>query len=157
MGTSLRDLGMIQQRYLEAVHQMGEFFIYRLVRPWLYNDWTFLLTPKGRKQRKILKTLHGFTEQVIADRKLYHERTNGRYLLSFVNETSIEGDIQPTEIRRKRLAMLDLLIKASRESAMTDLDIREEVDTFMFEGHDTTATAICFILALLAEHKNIQM
>ncbi|XP_011706342.1 PREDICTED: cytochrome P450 4C1-like, partial [Wasmannia auropunctata] len=59
--------------------------------------------------------------------------------------------------RKKRLAMLDHLIAASREGLITDSDIREEVDTFMFEGHDTVATGLCFILALLAEHKDIQV
>ncbi|EFN72074.1 Glutamate-gated chloride channel subunit beta [Camponotus floridanus] len=52
--------------------------------------------------------------------------------------------------------MLDLLIAASRENSLTDLDIREEVDTFMFEAHDTTSMAIIFTLLLLAEHKDIQ-
>ena len=34
--------------------------------------------------------------------------------------------------RRKQLAMLDLLIAAHREGVMTDLEIRQEVDTVMF-------------------------
>ncbi|XP_011864443.1 PREDICTED: cytochrome P450 4C1-like, partial [Vollenhovia emeryi] len=128
-----------------------------VLRPWLHNEWIFSLTPTGREQKKILKILHGFTERIIAERKLYHNRTNNRYLQSSDNDTPTEGDdAEAIGIRRKRFAMLDLLIAASREGLMTDLDIREEVDTFMFEGHDTTATALCFILALLAEHKDIQ-
>lgn len=157
MGISLQGLqDTFQLRYRKAVHQMGELIVYRLMRQWLQNDWIFWLTPKGREQVKILKILHGFTDQIIAERKLYHERTNDQYLKSFDNDTSIETDVEVIGIRKKRLAMLDLLIAASREGLVTDLDIREEVDTFMFEGHDTTAMGISFLLALLAEHKNIQ-
>ncbi|XP_024887719.1 cytochrome P450 4C1-like [Temnothorax curvispinosus] len=98
MGTSLRDLGASQQRYREAVHQMGEHFIYRLMRPWLHVNWIFWLTPTGREQRKILKILHGFTEQIIAERKLYHNRTNNQYLKSFGNDMSAKrDDAEPIE------------------------------------------------------------
>lgn len=37
---------------------------FRSFRPWFYNDFLFSLSPQGRKQKKILKILHGFTENV---------------------------------------------------------------------------------------------
>ncbi|EZA46631.1 Cytochrome P450 4C1 [Ooceraea biroi] len=58
--------------------------------------------------------------------------------------------------RKKRLAMLDLMIAASNNNQMSDSDIREEVDTFVFEGHDTVSAALTFAILLLAEHKDVQ-
>ncbi|XP_018059207.1 PREDICTED: cytochrome P450 4C1-like [Atta colombica] len=155
MGVSLKDFNEFQQQYRKAIHRMSELCAYRATRQWLHFDWIFSLTPKGREQAKILNILHGFTERIIAERKLYHEQTNGQYLKN--DDTSIEED--DTKLigkRRKKLAMLDLFIAASREGLMTDLEIRQEVDTIMFGGHDTIAGSLSFILALLAEHKDIQ-
>ncbi|XP_011707031.1 PREDICTED: cytochrome P450 4C1-like, partial [Wasmannia auropunctata] len=158
MGNSLQDLGAFQQQYRKAVHRIGELFIYRLLRQWLHNDWIYSLTSKGKEQNKTLKILHEFTKRIITERKLYHERTNGQFLKNFDNiKWTKENDVETMGIRKKRLALLDLLIAASREGLLTDLDIRQEVDTFMFEGHDTTAMGICFLLSLLAEHKDIQV
>ncbi|EGI58072.1 Cytochrome P450 4C1 [Acromyrmex echinatior] len=157
MGTSLKDLDEFQQQYRKAIHQISELFIYRATRQWLQFDWIFSLTSKGREQAKILKILHGFTERIIAERKLYHERTNGQYLKNFDNNISVEeDDVKLTGTQRKQLAMLDLRIAAHREGVMTDLEIKQEVDAIMFGGHDTIASSLSFILALLAEHKDIQ-
>ncbi|XP_032690305.1 cytochrome P450 4C1-like isoform X2 [Odontomachus brunneus] len=157
MGTSPHNLGTMQEKYRHKVHQLGQLLIYRIVRPWLFNDIIFALTPKGREQKKILQNLHGFTEKIIAERKMYHKRTNNKELHNIANNDPIEIDNAEIHgIRKKRIAMLDLLISTSQENNLSDLDIREEVDTFTFEGHDTTSMAICFTLLLLAEHKDIQ-
>ncbi|XP_050452053.1 cytochrome P450 4C1-like [Cataglyphis hispanica] len=157
MGISLKKFGKFQQQYRNAIHDITELISYRGIRPWLYNDLLFSLLPQGRKQKKILKILHGFTEKIIAERKLYHECTDYRYLENFENDTEMEiHDVEVFGVKKKRLAMLDLLIKASRDNFLIDLDIREEVDTFMFEGHDTTAMGMTFALLLLAEHKDVQ-
>ncbi|XP_036142986.1 cytochrome P450 4C1 isoform X1 [Monomorium pharaonis] len=156
MGTSLQGMGAFQQQYRKAVHRMGEICVYRFFRPWLYADWIFSLSPTGREQKQILKVLHGFTEKIIAERKDYHRSTNGQYLRNFDEETMVDDEKTTNTIRKKRLAMLDLLILASQKNLLTDLDIREEVDTFTFEGHDTVSMGLCFTLCLLAEHKDIQ-
>ncbi|KAL6420177.1 hypothetical protein ACFW04_012265 [Cataglyphis niger] len=157
MGISLQKYGEVQQQYRNAIHDIIQLIVYRLFKPWYYIDLLFALSPQGRKQKKILKILHGFTEKVIAERKLYHERTNYRYLKNLENDKETEiNDAEVFGIKKKRLAMLDLLIAVSRDNLLSDSDIREEVDTFMFEGHDTTAMGITFALLLLAEHKDIQ-
>ncbi|XP_070168058.1 cytochrome P450 4C1-like [Polyergus mexicanus] len=157
MGISLKKLNKFEsQQYRNMAHDMIELIFDRAFRPWFHNDLLFSLSSQGRKQKKILKILHGFTEKVIAERKLYHERTNGRHLKNLENNKETEIDVEVFGIKKRRLSMLDLLIAVSRDNSLTDLDIREEVDTFMFAGHDTTAMSMTFALLLLAEHKDIQ-
>ncbi|KAL6257984.1 hypothetical protein P5V15_011579 [Pogonomyrmex californicus] len=159
MGTSLQEMGEFRKQYHQAIHEMGDIIINRVLRPWLAFDMIFALTSMGKKQNRCLKILHGFTEKIIAERKKYYECNKG-LLENFADITDDKldeiDDKQVIGVKKKRLAMLDLLISVARDNEINDLGIREEVDTFIFEGHDTVATGLTFAILLLAEHKDIQ-
>ena len=57
---------------------------------------------------------------------------------------------------KKRRAFLDLLLDEYENGNITIDGIREEVDTFMFEGHDTTAAAINFAFYHIAKDSRIK-
>jgi cytochrome P450 family 4 len=145
MGTKLKFTTTKEIAYKKSIFELGEIMVYRLMRSWLIYKFIYLFTPGYYTERKITRRLHRFTQSVIAER-----------------EKNFKDVVPPTEehevyVGKKRLAMLDLLITAKNKDALIDDEgIREEVDTFMFEGHDTTAVALSFALMLIAGHKSVQ-
>ena len=58
---------------------------------------------------------------------------------------------------KKSLALLDLLLEMSENgNLLTDQDIRNEVNTFMFAGHDTAAVGVSWILYALGTNPQYQ-
>ena len=56
------------------------------------------------------------------------------------------------------LDFLGILLAARDEDGkgLTDLEIRNEVDTFLFEGHDTTASSLTWMLYIMAKYPEHQ-
>lgn len=52
--------------------------------------------------------------------------------------------------------MLDTLLTSESKGQIDGEGIREEVDTFTFEGHDTTAAGMVFTLLLIANNPDEQ-
>lgn len=112
------------------------------------NDFLFGLTRMAKRQKIVLKILHDFTDSVIVARR--DEIAN-----KAVNDEKVDDE---NDVGSKRkLALLDVLLQSTiNGQPLSNLDIREEVDTFMFEGHDTTTSGIAFCLYNLAKYPEVQ-
>lgn len=91
----------------------------RLTRVWLQSDFIYKRVAAGRYFYKAVSKVHSFADRVILERK------NSERNVSDVTDGEVPG-------KKKRLAMLDLLLKAESEGQIDLEGIREEVNTFMF-------------------------
>ncbi|KAK9744673.1 Cytochrome P450 [Popillia japonica] len=145
MGVNVNAMRNKNNEYIKSVYDVSAIFLWKAVRPYVPEFFFNHLLPLGRKFKADLKVLHGFSNKVISDR---------RRLLKREQQNLKKDDAIGA---KKRLSFLDLLLEASDGGKiLSDTDIREEVDTFMFEGHDTTTASMCWTLFLLGNHPDIQ-
>ncbi|ODN03389.1 Cytochrome P450 4c3 [Orchesella cincta] len=136
--------------YVRAIYRISELFQYRQMRPWLHSDFIWRRSQAGKENEKCLKILHGFTDLVIRERK------EERKALGDKENANGKADNDGME-SKKRLAFLDLLLDAQNaDSLLTDKNVREETDTFMFEGHDTTSAGVSWTTFLLSLNPECQ-
>jgi len=131
-----------------SVFNLVNYTVYRFVKVWLHSDFIFKLVPSGRAYYQALNYLHKFTRNVISEKKKAR-----------AEETPSEKKNEDDGFgKKKRKAFLDMLLDASESETvpLTDEEIREEVDTFMFEGHDTTTAAICWSMFMLGHYPEVQ-
>uniref|UniRef100_A0A8C3JYI9 CP4B1 protein n=1 Tax=Calidris pygmaea TaxID=425635 RepID=A0A8C3JYI9_9CHAR len=127
--------------YIRAVYDLSCLLSNR-IQNFSYKDIFYDWTRKGHEYQNACKLAHTHTDKVIKERKM---------LLS--NEKELD------KIQKKRhLDFLDILLctKDANGVGLSDEDLRAEVDTFMFEGHDTTASGISWLLYCLSLHPEHQ-
>lgn len=145
MGTTLNLEKEEDRSYCAATHQVGKIITHRLSRPWLYfNKIFYNFTKLGYRERQLVKILHNFTNKVIRERSNNFEK---------FDLPANENDEEFNYSKRKRLAMLDLLLNAKVSSGIIDdKGIQDEVNTFMFEvSHPYPEKIITFCESLSCE------
>ncbi|XP_053549492.1 cytochrome P450 4B1 [Bombina bombina] len=128
--------------YIKAVFDLSYLTNLRLRCFPYHSDAVFYISPHGYRFRKACRITHQHTEKVIQQRKE-----------SMKHEKELEKILQ-----KRHLDFLDILLFAKDENGqgLSDEDLRAEVDTFMFEGHDTTASGISWILFCMAKYPEHQ-
>lgn len=119
----------------------------RFFHPLKRLDIFFRLTSDFYREKEAVKLVSDFTFDVIQKRRKTLEVTDGNLPDSIIFEDNT----------RRKLAFLDTLIKARINGVeLTNKEIADEVATFIFEGHDTTAVALTFAMYSLSLYPEIQ-
>ncbi|KAL5013691.1 hypothetical protein ScPMuIL_007961 [Solemya velum] len=124
--------------YVTAVNELATSILQRMGKIWMYSDFLFGLSHTGKKFFRHCDYVHKFSQDIIQKRK---------------ESIKIQG-----QVKRKYLDFLDILLTARDENGdgLTDIEMQNEVDTFLFAGHDTTTSAISWIIYTLAQHQDYQ-
>ncbi|KRK06141.1 cytochrome P450 4d1 isoform X2 [Drosophila yakuba] len=148
MGVSINAQSNADSEYVQAVKTISMVLHKRMFNILYRFDLTYMLTPLARAEKKALNVLHQFTEKIIVQRR--EELIRGGSGQESSNEDADVG-------AKRKMAFLDILLQSTvDERPLSNLDIREEVDTFMFEGHDTTSSALMFFFYNIATHPEAQ-
>ncbi|CAH1251097.1 CYP4V2 [Branchiostoma lanceolatum] len=156
MGKSINAQENTDSDYVRAIHRVSELIQVRQKSPWYWSDVIYKSFGPGREFEETLRILHDFTRSVIKERsEQFQKQLESQSQDAF---DIVEDPDKPVAIGgRKRLAFLDMLLYASvGEAKLTNEDIQEEVDNFMFAGHDTTAAAASFATFLIGSHPEVQ-
>ncbi|XP_044044523.1 cytochrome P450 4F3 isoform X1 [Siniperca chuatsi] len=131
--------------YVSAIVELSDLIIDRRQKILHHWEWIYWKTQKGKRFKKALSIVHRFTREVVQKR---------RALISQQREK--ETDFTTAPQRKKDFVDIILLSRDEDGQGLTDEEIQAEANTFMFAGHDTTASAICWTLYNLARHDHYQ-
>uniref|UniRef100_A0A3Q3VRL8 aromatase n=1 Tax=Mola mola TaxID=94237 RepID=A0A3Q3VRL8_MOLML len=142
MGRKIYAQNNSDSEYVKSVYKMSDIISRRQRTPWFWPDILYYYFGEGKEHDKTLKVLHSFTYKVINEKA--------------ESISNCESDDKSEQGGEKRQAFLDMLLKTTDDDGnrMSHQDIQEEVDTFMFRGHDTTAASMNWALHLLGKPCN---
>lgn len=147
MGISLNAQDNAESSYVTAVNKLCSIVLERIMSVLLRPDAIFKLTQQGKEFYRNLEIVHNFVNQVIKKRKSE---------ITSIEAYEAEEAQQDENCGKKRPFLDNLLLQHLQDPSFTEQDVTDEVNTFMFAGHDTTSTALNWALFILGHHPEVQ-
>ncbi|GFS85199.1 putative DD41D transposase [Trichonephila clavipes] len=94
MGININAQNGQNSEYVRAVHELGEIFMHRVVRPWLYPDFIFKWTALGRSNDANIRIVKELTKKKLSF-KMYiivNSNNSGRFVEWAQNEIAVVPD-----------------------------------------------------------------
>uniref|UniRef100_A0A0K0E443 Cytochrome P450 n=1 Tax=Strongyloides stercoralis TaxID=6248 RepID=A0A0K0E443_STRER len=135
MGVKLNTQNDPNNFYLEASQKLSDLFLNYFVNIFYRVSFLYYIFGDGIERYNNIMIMKEFSNSIIKQKIDEFEKNN-----------KIPND----------KTFLSNLLTLKNENNWSEEDVREEVDTFMFAGHDTTATLITFLWWSLACHQDIQ-
>lgn len=118
----------------------------RMFNPLYGVDFIFKLTKEHKLFEESMKVVSDTTQKVISSRRKHYEE-HPEELKENTNEVGV----------RKRMPLIDTLLRTNVEGKpLSNQDIEDEVNTFLFAGHDTTSHTLSFFLYNVGKHPAVQ-
>ena len=160
MGVSVNALNS-DSEYVQAVERITKFLFKRFVNPlYLFSKTIYKMTANGREYYKYLDVIHKFTRKVILENiaarnndKENIEPNEGESSRYDMDENY--NDKNGSRYRKKKQVLIDTLLDMYERNEIDMEGIQEEVDTFMFAGHDTTSTTLSWTLYEIGRHPDV--
>ncbi|XP_051155958.1 cytochrome P450 4C1-like [Leptopilina boulardi] len=132
-------------QYIKALEILALGLSKRPLYPWLKWDWIFYKTKIGKDCKNSIEMMKDFTIDIIRKRRQLRKMNHSE-------------DKHDEFGKRKKKAFLDLMLDLdeNEKNHMTDEEIRQQVETFMFAGHDTTGAAINWAIFNIGNNLEVQ-
>ncbi|XP_065357390.1 probable cytochrome P450 4ac1 [Calliphora vicina] len=133
--------------YRKVIHDIETTIVQRLCNPLMYYNIIFYLFGDYKKQTESIKIAHDFSSKII-------KKKRQEYL---ANQRETQAEPKENEFGvKKRYAMLDTLLAEEAKGFIDHQGICDEVNTFTFEGYDTTSTCLIFAVFNLSLNPEVQ-
>ncbi|XP_054733205.1 probable cytochrome P450 316a1 [Anastrepha obliqua] len=146
-----------QRKYAQTVLALIDLFPARFLSLHSANStiYSILCPLKKRRQQRLLKTINRINNGLIAEQRAAtattFDKSNGMAYTIQVNESCNDTQAQ------RRDTLLKMLLAANiAGQALSDAEICDELNTFIFQGCLLTPAAISFMLVMISRHPSVQ-